>query len=47
VAQLVWSQGGQPRVVFTFTIEDGTVTTIDLLADPARLGAFEVSAVEG
>ena len=47
VAQLVWSQGGRPRVVFSFTVEDGTVTAIDLLADPARLGAFEVSAVEG
>jgi RNA polymerase sigma-70 factor (ECF subfamily) len=47
VAQLVWSQGGRPRVVFSFTVEDGAVTAIDLLADPARLGAFEVSAVEG
>src|SRR3954447_11476681 len=47
VAQLVWSQGGAPRVVFAFTIADGTVTAIDLLAAPARLGACQVSAVEG
>jgi RNA polymerase sigma factor (sigma-70 family) len=47
VAQLVWSQGARPRVVFAFTVTDGSVTAIDLLADPARLSAFEVSAVEG
>jgi RNA polymerase sigma factor (sigma-70 family) len=47
VAQLVWSQGGAPRVVFAFTIADGTVTAIDLLADPALLGGLEVSAVDG
>jgi RNA polymerase sigma factor (sigma-70 family) len=47
VAQLVWSQAGAPRVVFAFTIADGTVTAIDLLADPALLGGLEVSAVDG
>jgi RNA polymerase sigma factor (sigma-70 family) len=47
VAQLVWSQGGAPRVGFAFTIADGTVTAIDLLADPALLGGLEVSAVDG
>src|SRR3954468_1386838 len=47
VAQVVWSQGGRPRVVFAFTIADGSVTAIDLLADPDRLGAFEVTVVEG
>src|SRR4051812_15836418 len=46
VAQLVWSQGGRPRVVFAFTVDGGSVTAIDLVADPARLGALEVSAVD-
>jgi RNA polymerase sigma-70 factor (ECF subfamily) len=30
----VWAQGGQPRVVFAFTITDGSVVAIDLVADP-------------
>jgi RNA polymerase sigma-70 factor (ECF subfamily) len=47
VVDLVWSQGGQPRVVFAFTLSDGMVTAIDLLADPERLGAFDVTVLEG
>jgi RNA polymerase sigma factor (sigma-70 family) len=38
----VWSAGGTPKVAFAFTVEDGRVTAIDLLADPERLR--EVSA---
>jgi RNA polymerase sigma-70 factor (ECF subfamily) len=34
---LVWSHGGSPRVAFAFTIRGGTVTAIELIADPARL----------
>src|SRR3954463_15793697 len=30
----VWSLRGTPKVVFAFTVEDGVVTAIDLLADP-------------
>ena len=30
---LVWMQAGQPRIVFAFTIVDGRITRIDLLAD--------------
>ena len=33
----VWSQRGQPRVAFMFTITNGTVAAIDLIADPDRL----------
>jgi RNA polymerase sigma factor (sigma-70 family) len=33
----VWSQGGRPRVVFSFTINRGRIVAIDLLADPERL----------
>jgi RNA polymerase sigma-70 factor (ECF subfamily) len=37
----VWAPGGRLRVVFTFTIADGRITAIDIIADPdhlARLG---------
>jgi RNA polymerase sigma factor (sigma-70 family) len=39
---LVWSAGGTPRVVFAFTVTDGRVTAIDLLADPATLAAMDI-----
>ena len=33
----VWAPGGKPRVVFAFTISNGKIVGIDLLADPERL----------
>jgi RNA polymerase sigma-70 factor (ECF subfamily) len=39
---LLWSTGGTPRVAFVFTIEDGRITAIDLLADPGTLGAMTI-----
>jgi RNA polymerase sigma factor (sigma-70 family) len=33
----VWSLRGAPQVVFAFTVEDGVVTAIDLLAAPETL----------
>ena len=34
---------GEPRVVFTFSVgDDGLVTGIDLLADPATLAAMTI-----
>jgi RNA polymerase sigma-70 factor (ECF subfamily) len=33
----VWSQGGRPRVAFDFTIVDGRILEITLVADPDRL----------
>ncbi len=33
----VWAAGGQPRVVFSFTITRGKIVEIDLVADPERL----------
>ena len=39
---LVWVRDGQPRVVFDFTIADGRVVAIDLLADPDRLGRLDL-----
>jgi hypothetical protein len=32
--------------VFAFTITDGRVTAIELVADPDRLGALDVTALE-
>ncbi|MEP6730014.1 MAG: sigma-70 family RNA polymerase sigma factor [bacterium] len=43
---LVWAPGGQPRVVFGFTIEEGIIVAVDLLADPARLSQLELT-IEG
>lgn len=38
----VWTSRGQPKVVFGFTIVEGTITAIDLLADPERLGQLDL-----
>ena len=42
-AGAVWAPGGRPRVVFSFTISDGKITAIDLIADPDRLRQLDVS----
>lgn len=42
----VWASGGQPRVVFGFTIVRGKIIEIDLLADPARLAQFDLSLLD-
>jgi RNA polymerase sigma factor (sigma-70 family) len=34
---LVWLHGGEPRVVFAFTVEDDRVVAIDMLSDPDEL----------
>jgi RNA polymerase sigma-70 factor (ECF subfamily) len=39
---LVWAPGGTPRVVFGFTIVDGMVTAIDVVADPAHLARLDL-----
>jgi RNA polymerase sigma-70 factor (ECF subfamily) len=38
----VWSLRGEIKVVFAFTVENGLVRAIDLIADPERIAAFEV-----
>jgi len=43
----VWTQGGQPCVVFNFTIKEGKIVGIDLLADPELLGQLEWEALGG
>jgi hypothetical protein len=39
----VWAPGGRPRVVFGFTVADGRIVAIDLLADPEHLDALELT----
>jgi RNA polymerase sigma-70 factor (ECF subfamily) len=38
----VWAPGGQPRVVFRFTITNGKIAGIETIADPERLAQFDV-----
>ena len=42
-AGLVWAPGGQPRVVFDFTITGGKVVAIGLIADPERLHQLDLT----
>ena len=39
----VWAPDGQPRAVFDFTIVDGRIVAIELLADPEDLGLLEIT----
>jgi hypothetical protein len=43
----VWAQGGTPRVVFPFTVTDGRVSEIELLADAELLGQLELELLDG
>ncbi|HEY7350396.1 MAG TPA: sigma-70 family RNA polymerase sigma factor [Ktedonobacterales bacterium] len=42
---LVWAPGGQPRVVFGFTITSGKIVAIDLVADPTRLRQLDLAVL--
>jgi len=42
----VWAVGGQPRVVFGFTITDGMISEISLRADPALLRELDLVLLE-
>jgi hypothetical protein len=42
-AGAVWAQGGQPRVVFAFTLTSGKITAIDLVANPERIGQLDLT----
>jgi RNA polymerase sigma factor (sigma-70 family) len=41
-AGAVWAPGGQPRVVFDFTVAGGRITDIELLADPEHLALMDL-----
>ena len=45
-AGLVWAPGGRPRVVFGFTIANGKIVEIEMLADPERLSGFELEMLD-
>jgi RNA polymerase sigma factor (sigma-70 family) len=45
-AGAVWAPGGEPRVVFRFTIRRGRIAGIDLLADPERLRRLDLVVLE-
>jgi len=36
-AGAVWAPGGQPQMVFGFTMNGGQVADLELLADPGQL----------
>jgi hypothetical protein len=40
-AGLVWMQHRWPQMVFDFTIADGKVVEIDLIADPERISELD------
>jgi len=44
-AAAVWIVGGQPRVVYSFTVSGGKIIAIDLIADPARLRVLDLVIV--
>jgi hypothetical protein len=46
-AGAVWAPGGQPRVVLSFTIAQGRIVAIELLADPARLRQLDLTVLDG
>jgi len=41
----VWAPGGQPRVVFGFTITGGRIVAIDLLGNPTRLRRLDLTVL--
>ncbi len=46
LAGLVWSQRGEPQVVFSFTVVDGHITAIELRADPDYLRDADLEPLE-
>jgi hypothetical protein len=43
---LVWAERGTPRVVFDFTIEDGKIVGIDMVADPESLIELDITILD-
>ena len=43
---LVWAPGGDPQVAFGFTITEGKVVAIELIADPERIRELEVEILK-
>jgi RNA polymerase sigma factor (sigma-70 family) len=45
-AGALWAPGGKPRIVFDFTIRDGKIVGIDILADPELIGELDLAVVD-
>ncbi|MGZ8734118.1 MAG: sigma-70 family RNA polymerase sigma factor [Acidimicrobiia bacterium] len=43
---MVWMVGGGPKVAWDFTIENGTIVTIDMLASPDSLGDLDLALLD-
>jgi hypothetical protein len=41
----VWAQGGRPRAVFEFRIAHGKIVSIEMVADPERLGEMKLEVL--
>ena len=41
----VWSLHGEPQVVFAFTVEDGVVTSIDIIGEKERVAGFDIESL--
>lgn len=42
----VWAPEGRPRAVFDFTIVEGRIVAVELIADPLRLAQLEVTPLD-
>jgi RNA polymerase sigma-70 factor, ECF subfamily len=47
VAGLAWAPGGKVRVAFNFTIVDGKIAAVELIADPERISELGVMLERG
>ncbi|MFB3739360.1 MAG: sigma-70 family RNA polymerase sigma factor [Candidatus Velamenicoccus archaeovorus] len=45
VPGLVWSRGGRPRVVFRFTVRDGRIVAMEMVAAAERLERIHLAAL--
>ena len=44
---LIWTQGGRPRVAFSFTFDGDKIARIDVMADPETLSQLDVTILAG
>lgn len=46
VPSAMWAPGGKPKVVFDFTIANGRIVALDLVADRAVLATLDITDIE-
>ena len=44
---LVYAPGGRPRIAFYFAITDGKIAAINMIADPERVRALDITVIDG